>query len=317
MHVFDEEKLTKYKTALNDAWKLREQNVEVMVDALQEMRDRMLRQDLMAAELVARFSAIAHPRKGATRRVWVQWEVDDRWFPNGPAGPNWFVADAGAAPGRISKPSKRILRRAVTDEAYPCAEQLATSLLAARKSREPDQTRLSSMYRLLGVEVCEAGMTAVHQSLGSEKVNRSVSRRNAGIEVVARTLKSLLGALNEIDEAINQAMIIFNEQGRRRQNVLTVRWRASKSINTVIGPQGPHFGLLRMGARSGRYVQTIQGGITRDLIRECYQGRYEKTLINQARIIEQEVVKRSALTGKLVKAQKILKSYRQQESESE
>jgi hypothetical protein len=308
--IDDDNRLQAYLARLAAARSHRAKVVELLVEAIGNLGSRLLELEEQLSDGIERLKSLDAARQKATHRIWLQWEPSSSVRPLGPVGPTWFISSKNEPPRRLRRPTRRLLDRAFRSEFRPDLIAIVESVTALRAVRDAERERLGRLFHILKDELGDmvpAIETEERWAWATERIAMTLRDREGGIRRLEGGVMSVYQDLVGREWEMDQLMIAFNEQGRRRNNALTVNWRPVNTTNTIAALRGPFFSQLRIGGRGGRYLQQVKpGGVNRDLVRACFQNRFEGTLIPLARKIEKLAGRRKELIARLVNVQRAL-----------
>lgn len=212
-------------------------------------------------------------------------------------------------PKRLRRPTRRLLSRTFHQERLEDLDELVWKIHTVREQRETERKRLAGVYRALkGYLENSAEAPRSAPDWVQVRCLPHVLKRAQGLQHLKGGLLQVLREVEELELAMDEAMADINSQGRRRHNVIVAKWSLPPDDfqRTVTGLRGPYFHLLRVGRRGSRRLELIKGKVTRDLIRSCYQTRYEERLLPLVRQVEKQSAERLDLNARLVRVRKIL-----------
>lgn len=309
-HVHDEQRLTDYCRTLAEARLRREQLVNEVRVEIGGLEERLLALEESLETERTTLRQLEATRPGASRRVWLQWEPAPTGRPLGPVGPTWFVASDSSPPQRVRRPTRRLVGRVFRLECQESVAAIVDTVMDLREQREQARASLGRVFHIF-----KDGLGDVPQfaDIGGrwlwapERITEALHARAVGVARLQAGIRFALEQVVTLEWELDQMMIAFNEQGRRRNNSLSVSWRPTTTANSIAALRGPFFFQLRVGRRSGRHLHQVRAGeVNRDLVRECFQGRFEEELVPLARRIEMTASKRKDWVERLVLAQKVL-----------
>lgn len=307
--VHDEERLNAYLQRGMDLRVTRAANVSALIDAIGQLEVALLEKEKGLTNLMVSWGQVAVKRPGAMRRLWIQWEPPSGGYPLGPVGPSWFIAEGMDPPARLKRPTRRMLTRIFAEDGQARLQELVWELFRLQQSREKTRKQLSMVFRALAGTQKESPVSLYQApEWVTDKMAPHIEARHEAVARLQEGVKFILSEVEALEWSLDQSIASVNEQGRRRHNVIVAKWDLLRGdfSRTVTGMSGPYFHLLRMGRRGGRYLELVKGKVTRELVRECFQARYEEKLMPLIREIEQQATERKALNGRLVTVQRTL-----------
>lgn len=229
----------------------------------------------------------------------------------------WYtVKKKGGPPDVCRRPTNQQLRRAYLPE---CEERL----MAARDTLHEASATLGAFhdkYNRLNTAISKGGVyftgvipktsiktpAWIPETLRDSYEQRGIALERLGMEIEARLVR-----VNQLESELDGLMREFNSHGDRWQNHLTAVWRLPlEEGHNVTGGSGLHFCKLRKSPGK-RLLVRIRGKITRELIRESGQGRYEEELMGLYRKIIELSEERNQINQSFVEIYNILQAYMQ------
>jgi hypothetical protein len=226
----------------------------------------------------------------------------------------WYVVDRkGGLPKRADKPTLEQLSRTYETQSVHGLVGARDRLDDANKKLREFRTRYKGLNKAIGPSVyfrtVIKGMTGKIPAWVPSELRDMYESRLLALEMVSAEIEARLERVREIEVVLGELVSEFNSQGDRWQNHLTATWRLPRegSIN-VTGGSGPHFYKLKKG-NGKRLLVRVDGKVTRELIRECGQGRYEEVMLSLYRKICILSVERERISESFVGMYRILRPY--------
>ncbi len=279
----------------------------VLVADLKQMRHEV--EEIEARMVADLIPVVTNPD---IRRRNAKYYVRIRWYKRKGClqleGPYWItVSSDGSERVSEKRVTARQLERMVDSDAYKVALDAAKEITQLTKKRNRLKGYIDSavnQLRLLPAwvnELDEVEDTEFCFPRANTTVFNAAAKRKNIMMQASYSLFSVIDQITPIEQSIDEQIKVINACGKRRHNALAAFWDFTDSANSSTGLLGPYYYQMRFGAMNKRHLSRLKA-INRDVIRNSYQRKYEKTLLGAASKIQVLAKKRNEWLEPIKKA---------------